>query len=94
MIETMPRKPMSTFGVPPRERGASRPPREHAVASPPPWHGVSPPPNPRRPRLVLDVDGGGLRDLFAMFPDLPRPSDRRTRPAPRAVRGALPRKVR
>ena len=81
--------------MPPRERGAPRSPREHGVAPPPPWHGVSPTPNPRRPRLVRDVDGGGLKDLFVMFPDLPRPSDRRSRKAPRTIRGAAPgRKVR
>ena len=36
-------------------------------------------PNPRTPKLVKHVNGGGLLDLFAMFPDLPRPR----RPAPR-----------
>lgn len=30
-------------------------------------------PNPRRPRLVRDIGGNELRDLFAFFPDLPRP---------------------
>lgn len=30
-------------------------------------------PNPRRPALVRDIDGNELRDLFALFPDLPRP---------------------
>jgi hypothetical protein len=30
-------------------------------------------PNPRRPKAVRVVDGGELRDLFAVFPDLPRP---------------------
>ena len=34
-------------------------------------HPVSPPPNPRRPRLVRDVHGGELQDLFEVFPDLP-----------------------
>jgi hypothetical protein len=34
---------------------------------------VAPPPNPRRPKLVRDVHGGALLDLFEFFPDLPRP---------------------
>jgi hypothetical protein len=29
-------------------------------------------PNPKRPRLVRDTGGGYLKDLFVMFPDLPR----------------------
>jgi hypothetical protein len=36
-------------------------------------------PNPRRPKLVRDVGGNELWDLFAFFPDLPRPA----RPAAR-----------
>jgi hypothetical protein len=35
--------------------------------------GVGKPPNPRKPRLVRDVDGAGLNDLFVVFPDLPWP---------------------
>lgn len=30
-------------------------------------------PNPRKPKLVRDVGGGYMQDLFATFPDLPRP---------------------
>jgi hypothetical protein len=48
----------------------SRAPRQHTVGKPP---------NPRKPKLVRDVNGGSLLDLFAIFPDLPRP----WRPAPR-----------
>jgi hypothetical protein len=39
-------------------------------------------PHPRRPRLVRDVHGNGLCDLFLIFPDLPRP----LRAAPRIRR--------
>jgi hypothetical protein len=41
--------------------------------------GVAPPPNPRRPRLVRDVHGNELRDLFQFFPDLPWPPRRPAR---------------
>jgi hypothetical protein len=57
------------YGQPPPER-----PRHE-----PPVRGVGPVPNPRRPRLVRDVHGGVLQDLFVIFPDLPRPP----RPSPR-----------
>ena len=30
-------------------------------------------PNPRKPKLKRDIGGNELKDLFAMFPDLPRP---------------------
>jgi hypothetical protein len=30
------------------------------------------PPNPRKAKLVRDVHGGALKDLFEVFPDLPR----------------------
>jgi hypothetical protein len=30
-------------------------------------------PNPKRPKLVRDVHGGALKDLFELFPDLPGP---------------------
>jgi hypothetical protein len=43
---------------------ASRVPKQHAVGAPP---------NPRQPELVRDVHGGTLKDLFELFPDLPRP---------------------
>lgn len=45
-------------------------------------------PNPRKPKLVRDVDGGDLKDMFSVFRDLPRP--RRPRPRlrnPRSTRG-------
>ena len=54
--------------TPPRRRAANVP-KQRAVASPP---------NPRKPPVVRG-SGGALGDLFAMFPDLPRP----LRPAPR-----------
>jgi hypothetical protein len=45
----------------------------------PPQHPVAPPPNPRRPKLVRDIHGGSLLDLFQFFPDLPRPLRPRAR---------------
>ncbi|PYR78361.1 MAG: hypothetical protein DMF87_14420 [Acidobacteria bacterium] len=56
--------PHSKFGAAPPERATPGTPRERRVA---------PPPNPRRPRLVPDIHGNELRDLFEFFPDLPRP---------------------
>jgi hypothetical protein len=50
-------------GHPPAER-ATRVPK----ARPP-----GKPPNPKKPKLVRDVGGGILKDMFAIFPDLPRP---------------------
>jgi hypothetical protein len=47
-----------------------------SVMKPPPGGAV---PHPRRPRLVPDIGGNELMDLFAFFPDLPRPA----RPLPR-----------
>jgi hypothetical protein len=53
------------------------PPQQRAMKPPPVSHPKAPPaghvPNPKRPRLVRDVGGGYLKDLFALFPDLPRP---------------------
>jgi hypothetical protein len=43
------------------------------VARVPDQHPVSPRPHPRRPRVVRDIHGGTLLDLFEVFPDLPRP---------------------
>jgi hypothetical protein len=39
-------------------------------------------PNPRKPKLVRDVRGGGLNDLFEIFRDLPRPSRTARAPGP------------
>ncbi|MGE3401077.1 MAG: hypothetical protein AB7K63_00705 [Vicinamibacterales bacterium] len=50
-----------------------RPPRQRPVAAPPPERPVGKPPHPRTPALVRDVGGNELRDLFALFRDLPRP---------------------
>ena len=41
----------------------------HSTMKPPP-HGLVP--HPRRPRLVPDIHGNELMDLFVFFPDLPR----------------------
>jgi hypothetical protein len=73
--------------VPP-ERGVPRTPHgnrlaqprlSEPVAAPPPQRGIGAPPNPRRPRVVRDVHGNELMDLFEFFPDLPRPARRRAR---------------
>ncbi len=48
----------------------------HSTMKAPPAGAV---PHPRRPRVVPDVGGNELMDLFAFFPDLPRP----VRPQPR-----------
>jgi hypothetical protein len=64
------------LGQPPRERVVGQPPRERVVGQRP---------NPRKPRLVPDINGNELKDLFQMFPDLPRP----WRPAPRLRRGEI-----
>lgn len=63
----MKRKPVpSTMKPPPRSR---RKPAPVSVPKAPP-HGNLP--NPRRPNVVPDIDGNELRDLFRLFPDLPR----------------------
>jgi hypothetical protein len=36
--------------------------------------GIGAPPNPQKPKLVRDVHGNELLDLFDVFPDLPRPA--------------------
>src|ERR1044071_5961543 len=73
--------------VPP-ERGVPRTPHGNPlaqprppepVATPPPQRGVAALPNPRRPRVIRDVHGNELMDLFEFFPDLPRPARRRAR---------------
>jgi hypothetical protein len=68
---TMPppgRVPLSSrtdpMAAPPATR-QTRTPRQRPVAVVP---------NPRRPKVVRVVDGGELRDLFEVFPDLPRPA--------------------
>src|SRR5687768_2143421 len=75
-------------GTVPPERAFAPPPRVRPLAAAPKLLGQTPigeptraprqrpvakPPNPRRPKLVHDADGGELMDLFAVFPDLPRP---------------------
>jgi hypothetical protein len=60
--------PHTKFGAAP----AGKAPPEHASRAPR-RRGVAPPPNPRKPRLVPDIHGNELRDLFDFFPDLPRP---------------------
>jgi hypothetical protein len=73
---------------------SSRPPRQRAMKPPPvstpkpPPRGT--PPNPRRPRLVRDVNGGFLGNLFTVFPDLPWPP----RPRGRVPTWTLARRLR
>jgi hypothetical protein len=65
----------------PEERAVAHAPGGHPMAQAkmpvvgraPKEQGVRKPPNPRKPRLVREVDGGRLNDLFAVFPDLPFP---------------------
>jgi hypothetical protein len=65
-------------GVSPASRVPHGDPMAHTpvarVGRAPMEHPVKPPPNPRKPKLVRDVRGGALKDLFEMFPDLPRPA--------------------
>ena len=75
--------------------------RAPVIARAPKEHRVGKPPNPRTPRLVRDVDGGRLNDLFAFFPDLPWPrrpaanfSGKREVTTPRTAPRALRRRVR
>lgn len=72
----------------PRERGVPRTPHGQPLAQPrapepvgeaPPERGIPSPPNPRKPRMVPDVHGNELKDLFEFFPDLPRPPRHRAR---------------
>lgn len=92
----------------PGERAVARAPKGHPMAAArvpvvgrvPREHRAGQPSNPRRPRLVRDVDGGHVHDLFAVFPDLPWPrhaagnfSRKRTireqRTAPRALKAGV-----
>jgi len=68
------RKPApGVFKPPPRSR--MKPPPRSTMKPPP--NGLVP--NPRRPRLVPDIHGNELMDLFVFFPDLPRPARPRAR---------------
>jgi hypothetical protein len=78
------------FSVPVERPVARVPGGDTLLHVPPPHFGrvpdprpVLPPPNPRTPRLIRDVHGGALLDLFDIFPDLPRPP----RPEARLRRG-------
>ena len=81
------RKGAVPLGRVPRPRAPGAVPKGHAtahapvrpVARPPKARPVGKAPNPRRPRLVKEVHGNELKDMFAIFKDLPRPA----RPAPR-----------
>lgn len=68
-------------GAVPPQRGVGKVPAGAPHAEPPTPHVSAAPvqrtvgrvPHPRRLKLVRDVGGGDLLDLFAVFPDLPRP---------------------
>jgi hypothetical protein len=91
------RVPRTPHGDPIAQASLLRP---HVSKAPRP-HRVGAPPNPRRPKLVRDVDGGAFLDLFQIFPDLPWPrrppghqAPRRDRVKGRMARRALMRGVR
>jgi hypothetical protein len=74
--------------VPPPRHGAPlgyAPATPHTARVPAP-RPIGKVPNPRTPKLVRDVRGGALKDLFEIFKDLPRAPRpvRRTRGAPRS----------
>ena len=79
--------PLRPIAKVPGARAVARVPKGHpigrapapAVTRAPRVRAIGPPPNPRRPRLVKDVHGNELKDMFVIFKDLPRPA----RPAPR-----------
>jgi hypothetical protein len=71
-----------------------KPPPRPEYKTPPHYQPKAPPsgavPNPRRPRMVRDISGRFLLDLFRLFPDLPRPAWlHRPSPAPKLT-AALP----
>ena len=92
MGQVPPERPRSSV---PRERPVGKVPKGDPMAHVPAPHvarvpaqrQVGPPPNPRKPKLVRDVHGGVLRDLFQLFPDLPRPPRPRARVPLRLRRG-------
>jgi hypothetical protein len=79
--------PQRKPGAAPKPRAIPRTPKGNPMAQarpaepthPPKQRGVGLRPNPRKPRLVKDVHGNELKDLFLMFPDLPRPPRRAAR---------------
>jgi hypothetical protein len=64
-----------TGGAPPPRTGVpvASAPSTPQPARVPAQRPVGKVPNPRKPKLVQDVRGGVLQDLFEIFPDLPRP---------------------
>lgn len=77
-------------GRAPADRPIAQPPAER-VRRMPKAHAVGQVPNPRKPQLVRDVDGGALKDLFALLPDLPRPARPPARVRQRVATRALKR---
>jgi hypothetical protein len=80
--KSKPRHPLAA--VPPQRGISRRPPQK--VKQAPAERGIGKLPNPRKPKLVRDVHGNELRDLFQFFPDLPRPPRRPARVPPRKRR--------
>src|SRR5687767_9756168 len=76
-----PGKPPQGPRVPRQRQGnpAAQAPPKPAPTRVPKVRPIGAVPNPKKPKLVRDVDGGDLKDMFAVFPDLPRPH----RPTPR-----------
>jgi hypothetical protein len=66
----MKRKPVPSIMKPPPRSRMKPAPAPVLVTKAPPRGNV---PKPRRPNVVPDIDGNELRDLFKVFPDLPRP---------------------
>jgi hypothetical protein len=56
------------------------------TAAAPRERGMAAPPHPRKPRVVRDVHGNELKDLFDFFPDLPGPPRPRSRVVPRRLK--------
>jgi hypothetical protein len=54
-------------------------PKERGVRETPKERGIGQNPHPRTPKLVRDVRGNELKDMFEFFPDLPRPPHRAPR---------------
>ena len=77
--------PERGLGVRPRQRSVPATPKGGPLAqaraqqpakAAPKERGIGATPNPRKPKLVRDVHGNELKDLFVFFPDLPRPRRR------------------
>ena len=70
-----PGKPPAGVRVPVARTGSplAHAPAKARVTRVPAQRPVAKVPNPKLPKLVRDVHGGDLMDMFEIFPDLPRP---------------------